>query len=143
MWSPMWMRLSAITPRPTHRFIPQSPLYLDLCSPWRRLRTLMRPSQPVRHFCSFLNQRFFCFSLRCLPGVPLEGIETRFTPNFSAPASLAGGEESGIGRERIWCVAKYLNVLLDRGKQQGRVGGTFVQDFVAGDELVFRLLNFD
>src|ERR1035441_6325238 len=36
---------------------------------------------------------------------------------FSA-GLVGGGEESGIGRERIWCVAKYLNVLLDRGKQQ-------------------------
>jgi hypothetical protein len=26
MWSPMWMTLSAITPRPTHLFMPQSPL---------------------------------------------------------------------------------------------------------------------
>src|SRR5450631_2336818 len=38
---------------------------------------------------------------------------------------VGGGEESGIGRKRIRCVAKYLNVSLDRGKQQGRVGGTF------------------
>src|SRR5450631_2523685 len=128
MWSPMWMRLSAITPRPTHRFIPQSPLYLDLCSPWRRLRTLMRPSQPVRHFCSFLNQRFFCFSLRCCSVG--RNRDSLYAQLFSA-GLVGGGEESGIGRERIWCVAKYLNVLLDRGKQQGRVGGTFVQDFVA------------
>jgi len=55
----------------------------------------MRPSQPVRHFCSFLNHRFLCFSLRCLPGVPLEGIETRFTPIFSAAASLAAEKNPG------------------------------------------------
>ena len=50
MCSLMWMMLSAITPRPTQRFIPAAPLNLDCRRPCRRLSTLMRPSQPVRHF---------------------------------------------------------------------------------------------
>src|SRR6202048_3324960 len=44
----MLTRLSAITPRPTQRLIPASPLYRLRPSPCRRLTTLMRPSQPVK-----------------------------------------------------------------------------------------------
>jgi len=44
----MLTRLSAITPNPTQRSIPASPLYLQRSSPCRRLTTLMRPSHPVR-----------------------------------------------------------------------------------------------
>src|SRR5450631_1878847 len=44
---PMLMRLSAMTPRPTQRFIPASPLYRQRLSPCRRFATLMRPSHPV------------------------------------------------------------------------------------------------
>ena len=86
----------------------------------------MRPSQPVRHFCSFLNHRFFCFSLRCLPGVALEGIETRFTPIFSAAASFAAEKNPGIGRDRIGRVTELLNVLVQRWNEQGRIGGTLL-----------------
>lgn len=46
---PMLMMLSAIMPSPTQRLIPSSPLYRQRLSPCRRLVTLMRPSQPVRH----------------------------------------------------------------------------------------------
>jgi len=55
----------------------------------------MRPSLPVRHFCSFLNQRVRCFALRCLLDVPLEGMETRLTPIFAAVASLAAEKNPG------------------------------------------------
>src|ERR1044071_3394323 len=52
--------------------------------PWRRLRTLIRPSQPVRHFWAFLNHRFFWRCLRC--GLLLDwlGTATRRTPSSSA-----------------------------------------------------------
>jgi hypothetical protein len=66
----MLTRLSAIIPRPTQRLIPVSPLYRLRPSPCRRLTTLMRPSQPVRHFWPLRNQRFFCsrFALGALGG---------------------------------------------------------------------------
>src|SRR5438128_7778899 len=60
----MLTRLSAITPRPTQRFIPASPLYRLRLSPCRRFATLMRPSHPVRHFWPLRNQRLFCSRLR-------------------------------------------------------------------------------
>jgi len=53
------------------------------------------------------------------------------------------GEESRIGRERIRRVAKLLNVLLDRGNQQSRVGGAVSRDFIVSDELILGLLDLD
>src|SRR6201981_2040426 len=84
----MLMRLSAITPSPTQRFIPSSPLYRLRLRPCRRLITLMRPSHPVRHFWPLRNQRFFCSRLRA--GFLLErlGMETRLTPFALAAASF-------------------------------------------------------
>src|SRR6516162_11653709 len=48
---PILMRVSATTPNPTQRSIPSSPRYRLRFSPCRRLSTLIRPSQPVLHFC--------------------------------------------------------------------------------------------
>jgi hypothetical protein len=84
----MLTRLSAITPRPTQRFIPASPLYRLRLSPCRRLTTLMRPSHPVRHFWPLRNQRFFCSRLRSALLVERLGMETRLTPLALAAASL-------------------------------------------------------
>ena len=56
--------MSAIKPSPTHRFMPLSPRYMHRRRPCRRFNTLMRPSQPVRHFWPCLNQRFFCSRFR-------------------------------------------------------------------------------
>src|SRR5215471_12319684 len=47
-------------PSPTQRLMPTSPRYRQRLRPCRRLATLMRPSQPVRHFWPLRNQRFFC-----------------------------------------------------------------------------------
>src|ERR1022692_1686644 len=84
----MLIRLSAITPRPTQRFMPASSLYRDRLSPCLLLSRLILPSQPVRHFCPFLNQRFFCVSRRASLLVERFGIETRFTPFSCAAASF-------------------------------------------------------
>jgi hypothetical protein len=81
-------RLSAITPRPTHRFIPAAPLYRLRLSPCRRLTTLMRPSQPVRHFWPLRNQRFFCSRLRSGLLVERLGMQTRLTALAFAAASF-------------------------------------------------------
>src|SRR5258707_730628 len=84
----MLMRLSAITPSPTQRCIPASPLYLQRSSPCRRLTTLMRPSHPVRHFWPLRNQRFFCSRLRSGLLVERLGMQTRLTPiAFACPCS--------------------------------------------------------
>jgi hypothetical protein len=85
----MLTRLSAITPRPTQRFIPGSPLYRLRLSPCRRLTTLMRPSEPVRHFWPLRNQRFFCSRLRSGLLVERLGTQTRLTPLALAAAALS------------------------------------------------------
>ena len=88
MARPMLMMLSAIMPSPTQRFIPASPLYRQRLRPCRRLETLMRPSQPVRHFWPLRNQRFLCSRLRSGLLVERLGMQTRFTPWAFAAASF-------------------------------------------------------
>ena len=88
MARPMLMRLSAITPSPTQRFMPSSPLYRQRLRPCRRLTTLMRPSQPVRHFWPWRNHRFFCSRLRSELLVERLGMHTRLTPLAFAAASF-------------------------------------------------------
>ena len=52
------------------------------------LATLMRPSQPVRHFWQLRNQRFFCSRLRSGLLVERFGMHTRLTPLAFAAASF-------------------------------------------------------
>src|SRR5213075_2662279 len=85
---PMLMRLSDITPSPTQRFIPFSPLYRLRLRPCRRLATLMRPSHPVRHFWPLRNQRFLCSRVRSALLVERLGMQTRLTPWAFAAASF-------------------------------------------------------
>ena len=80
--------IAPITPSPTQRRMPLSPLYRQRSSPWRRLTTLMRPSDPVRHFWPLRNQRFFCSRLRSGLLVERLGTHTRFTPLALAAASF-------------------------------------------------------
>jgi hypothetical protein len=84
----MLMMMSAITPSPTQRFIPASPLYRQRFRPCRRLATLMRPSHPVRHFWPLRNQRFLCSRLRSGLLVERLGMQTRLTPWAFAAASF-------------------------------------------------------
>ena len=70
----MLTRLSAITPRPTQRLMPASPLNRLRFSPRRRLIRLMRPSEPVRDFCPLRNEGFFCSRLR-FGEQPLAGLD--------------------------------------------------------------------
>src|SRR5258708_35922079 len=90
----MLMRLSAITPNPTQRFIPASPLYRQRLSPCRRLVTLIRPSHPVRHFWPLRNQRFLCSRLRSGLFVERLGMQTRLTPLAFAAASFLAEENA-------------------------------------------------
>src|ERR1700736_1827564 len=85
---PMLTRLSPITPSPTQRFIPASPLYRQRLRPCRRLPTLMRPSHPVRHLWPLRNQRFFCSRFRSVLLVLRLGMQTRLTPLAFAAASF-------------------------------------------------------
>jgi hypothetical protein len=53
-----------------------------------RLATLMRPSQPVRQRCAYLNQRLFSICLRSALRVARFGTATHFTPFSCTCASL-------------------------------------------------------
>src|SRR5579864_6544758 len=86
---PIWMRLSAITPKPTQRWKPSHPLYRQRSSPWRRFSVLIRPSEPVRQRCPFLNQRLFCSLRRSWLRVLRLGTETYFTPISYRVSSLS------------------------------------------------------
>src|SRR5579863_6534530 len=85
---PMLISVSATTPNPTQRSIPSSLLYRQRFSPCRRFSTLIRPLQPVLHFCPLRNQRFFWCARRAALLVGRLGIDTRFTPIRCAPRSL-------------------------------------------------------
>ena len=68
--------------------MPAVPLYRPRLSPCRRLTTLMRPSEPVRHFWRLRNQRFLCSRLRSELLVERLGMQTRLTPLAFAVASF-------------------------------------------------------
>src|ERR1017187_2633739 len=85
---PILIRLSPITPSPTQRCMPRSPLSRQRLSPWRRFTTLMRPSQPVRHFCPLRNHGFFWSRFRSALLVLRLGTQTRLTPLSCAAFSL-------------------------------------------------------
>jgi len=56
----------------------------------RRLATLIRPSDPVRHFWPLRNQRFLCSRRRSALLVERLWMQTRFTPlAFAAALFLA------------------------------------------------------
>ena len=89
MTRPMLIRLSAITPSPTHLSIPSGPRYRLRFNPWRRFKTLIRPSQPHRQRCPFLNHLFFCSCRRGSLRVWRFGTATHFTPFCCTACSLA------------------------------------------------------
>src|SRR5215471_8049763 len=86
---PILISVSATTPSPTHRSLPSSPRYRLRLRPCRRLSTLIRPSQPVLHFCPLRNQRFFGCLRRAALWVEWLGIETCFTPSAWACRSFS------------------------------------------------------
>src|SRR5271168_2393564 len=61
----------------------------------------MRPSQPVRHFWPWRNQRFFCSRLRSRLLVERLGMQTRLTPMAFAAAS------EGIGGRQVAVMPRY------------------------------------
>src|SRR5262249_1865392 len=137
----MLMRLSEITPSPTQRFIPLSPLYRQRLSPCLLLVTLMRPSHPVRHFWPLRNQRFFCSRRRSLLLLERLGNAYSFdTLGFCSPL-VFGGVEAGIFGHQIGCSSQFGSVRLDGGDQQVRVVRTLGIDCVVDNDLVFRLLQ--
>ena len=116
--------------------LPASPLYWLRSNPFRRLTTLMRPSQSVRHFWPLRTR---ASSARvCGPGSWWSDWgcrrswiwrPPRFWPSRSRHLPPPGAVRSPA--------------LLDSGDEQIRVAGRLIVDFVGDDDLVLRLLQFD
>src|ERR1700730_9552839 len=99
---------------------------------------LMRPSQPVRHFCAFLNHGFFCSCLRFSLLVERLGTATRFTPRSLAAASLAAEKNPASAAARSGARPSKLLVLFDGRRQQIGVAGALVEYFAVDDDLMLR-----
>lgn len=80
----MVLRLPLKIPQPTHLSMPSSPCSRHLPRCPRRLRTLIRPSEPARNFCARLNQRWDSCLLRSLVFEPGLGTHTCSTSSSSA-----------------------------------------------------------
>src|SRR6266436_6240706 len=141
MARPILMRLSAITPSPTHRFIPASPLYRQRSRPCRRLTTLMRPSHPVRHFWPLRNQRFLCSRLRSGLLVERLGMQTRLTPWAFRRCLVLGGVECGVRCHHVRRTPQHCSMRLDGGNQQVRIARTPIIDLIVDHDLVLGLLQ--
>jgi hypothetical protein len=119
-------RSLAITASPTQRSIPRGPRYRQRRIPWQRLRTLIRPSQPVRQRSARQNQRCrrgggLSFGLGCPRG--------RGRTILSTPSSAAARTAPDAWFQR------WLPPLLVR--HPGRA------DRVIGDEPAVGLLDLD
>lgn len=133
----MLMRLSPIMPSPIQRCMPRSPLSRQRLSPWRRLTALMRPSQPVLHFCPLRNQGFFCSRFRSALLVLRFGTQTRFTPRSCASFSLRRSKSPHHQRPnaaRVPVVSRALR----SPDQKRRVGRPLLIHFIADDDLILR-----
>ena len=74
---------------------------------------LLKPPLPLFFFALFARS-------------PVRGDRDSFHTHLLCRSFIGGGEEPRIGREGIGRLTKLLNMLLQRGDQQGRVGGTFL-----------------
>jgi len=128
----MLMRLSAIRPRPTQRFMPASPLQRQWLRPCRRLTTPMRPSQPVRHFCPFRNQRFFCSRRRAALLVERLGMHTRLTP-LALASFILGGVEARVRRHQTRRATQHGFMRFDGWDQERSVVGALLVYLVVDD----------
>src|SRR5882757_8037646 len=98
----MLMRLSAITPSPTQRFIPASPLYRQRSRPCRRLATLMRPSHPVRHFLAIAEPALPLLTLELGTLCRAIGDANAFDALGFRCCLVLGGVECGVRRDHAF-----------------------------------------
>jgi len=80
-------RLWARTPWPVQILAPSVPSIRVRSHPNPRLRVLIRPSDPVRHFTVRRNARRRSTACRALPGLPFRGITTCRTPSAARSSS--------------------------------------------------------
>src|SRR5260370_38726834 len=102
---------------------------------------MMRHSQPVRHFRSFLNQRCFCRCLRAGLLVSWLGIDTRLTPICSALDSLAAEKNPGSAATCSGARPNCSTCCSRHPSNKGGVGRPLFAHLVMRNVLVLRLLN--
>jgi len=110
---PISIGLSAMTPNPTHRFMPASPRYRQRFNPCRRLTTLIRPSDPVRQACACRNHLFFCNARHSVLLVEGCGMANRLTPILWAASSIFGPIEGRVGSDQARSMSELLLVNFD------------------------------
>ena len=112
----MFIRLSAITPKPTQRCMPSTPWQRQRRRPWRRLSTLMGPSHPTRQDHA---------SDTAVSGGPFVGRRTE--------AAITGGQIRSTTEDRLMSI--------QRRCPQRDVGWPRRMDLVGGHDLMFGFLN--
>ena len=136
-------KLSAMTPSPTHRRIPSAPRYRQRRRPWRRLSTLIRPSQPTRQRWPRRNHR--CRSCARRAGVlrPGRGKTTRRTPRAIAASSFARRRKARSPAARSGARPKIGRWRSSAGIQRVMSAGRRGMDLVRRDDLMLAFLNRD
>jgi hypothetical protein len=120
---PKLIRLSAITPRPTQRFIPSSPRYRRRLRPWRRLATLMPVAEP-----SLLLLAPAHSTLRGVVGDADPFHALGFRLSF-----VPGGVEAGVSGDQTWKPSQPRFMRVDRRDQQVSIAGPLLVDLVIDD----------
>ncbi len=96
--APILTRLWARTACPAQIRAPSVPSIRVRSQPYPRLRLLIRPSLPVRHFTDLRNAGRCSMACRALPGLPLRGITTVRTPrSYNAWSTFASGVAAVCG----------------------------------------------
>src|SRR6266498_5289161 len=138
---PMFIRLPAITPSPTHRFIPSMPRYRQRASPCRRLRNadwsfasgppLLSPLEPALLF------QFLPF------GAARTAIRNRniFHAQEPGPLLVRLRIKTRIPCNRLRHPTQSALLLGNRRQEQSLIGGAFLKHFVIGDDLVLCFLQ--
>ena len=136
------MTLSAITPKPTHRFMPARLFVarsVETMPAFENADPALTSRAPS---CRFLNQRFFWVSF-VLGGCYWLGTETRLTPSCLGDVSLAAEKNQGSAVTTSVERAELLDMLLSmEGINNSESAGPLFQDFIVRDESDFRLPGF-
>src|SRR6266480_2622805 len=148
---PILMRLSAMTPRPTQRCMPASPLAMHarvtfIETTAKSVASLKHADAPFATDAPFLSFAEPALLLTLSPRHTL-GAEKRngdlCNSQLLRRRFVGGREKSGVAGRHARHHAEALLMLFNRWDQQGRVRGPFIINLVGDDDLVFRLLNFD
>jgi hypothetical protein len=104
------------------------------------LTTLMRPSDPVRHFWPLRNQRFLCSRLRSRAFGQVVGNAYAFDAFHLRGGLVPCGVERWIGCDQARRASHHRLMRLNGGDQQVGIMRPPSEDLVIGDDLNLGLL---